>query len=440
MQIFPHTAYIDPGTGSMLFTVAIGIIAALSFALRNVFIKAKFMFSSGEARKTANAKIPIVFFSEGERYENVFAPVLDELEKRGIDCEYWSASEKDGILSKEYTHVKCSFIGEGNKAFAKLNMMNADICVATTPGLDVYQWKRSKNTSYYAHIFHSLDDGTIYRMFGLDYYDAVLAPGTFVEEKMRFLEKERGTKEKEVVAAGCTYMDVLAKRLADTETQKHDDKTVLLAPSWGASAILSKYGEDIIRALLDTGYNIVVRPHPQSKTAEPKILEDLEKAFENEERLSWNYDSDNFDILNRSDILITDFSAVIFDFALIFDKPVIYADTSFDSSPYDAAWLNELPWTFDVLPRVGKKLDKNNFSDMKTIIDEMLTNDAYSKSRHELREEALANPGKSAEAIADFVIAKQKEISEAAKEELNSKTEDNKKKKRRKRTEGKENK
>lgn len=419
MHSISHLAYIDPGTGSMLFTVAIGVIAALSFALKNVFIKLRFKFLSGDAKIKENIKTPFVLFSEGERYKNVFVPVLDEFEKRGIDCEYWSASEKDSVLSNEYSHVKCLFIGEGNKAFAKLNMMNADICLATTPGLDVYQWKRSKSTSYYAHVFHSLDDGTIYRMFALDYYNAVLAPGAFVEKKMRMLEKMRETEAKEFVAVGSTYMDVLAKRLKSAPKHENSETTVLLAPSWGTSSILSKYGEKIVKALLSTGYNIVVRPHPQSKTAEPEILEALEKVFANEKKLSWNYDADNFEILNKCDILITDFSAVIFDFALIFDKPVIYADTSFDPSPYDAAWFEQQPWTFDVLPRIGKKLDESDFSEMKRIIDEMLSNDEYSQKRHELREEALANPGRSAEAIVDFLVEKQKEINLAKTEQSN---------------------
>ena len=58
-------------------------------------------------------------------------------------------------------------------------------------------------------------------------------------------------------------------------------------------------------------------------------------------------------LLRRSDIMISDFSGVIFDFALVYDKPVIYADTEFDKSPYDAWWLDTPYWTFDVLPRIG---------------------------------------------------------------------------------------
>ena len=40
--------YIDPGTGSMLFAILIGIIGALNFALRGWIIKLRFLLSGGE--------------------------------------------------------------------------------------------------------------------------------------------------------------------------------------------------------------------------------------------------------------------------------------------------------------------------------------------------------------------------------------------------------
>ena len=35
--------YIDPGTGSMLFTILIGVLGALVYAFRNVLMKVKTM-------------------------------------------------------------------------------------------------------------------------------------------------------------------------------------------------------------------------------------------------------------------------------------------------------------------------------------------------------------------------------------------------------------
>ena len=40
--------YIDPGTGSMLFTVLIGIIGAAIYSLRMLWIKLRFAISGGK--------------------------------------------------------------------------------------------------------------------------------------------------------------------------------------------------------------------------------------------------------------------------------------------------------------------------------------------------------------------------------------------------------
>ena len=40
----------------------------------------------------------------------------------------------------------------------------------------------------------------------------------------------------------------------------------------------------------------------------------------------------NIDVLNEADILISDFSGVVFDFSLVFNKPVIYTEPSMDWS------------------------------------------------------------------------------------------------------------
>ena len=143
--------YIDPGTGAMLFSVLMGIVSAGFFFVQKMWVKIKFIINGGLAGKAVKNSIPYVIFSDSKRYWNVFKPVCDEFEARKINCEYWTASEDDPALQESYEHVKCIFIGNTNKAYAKLNMMNADICLATTPGLDVYQWKRSKNCSYYVN-------------------------------------------------------------------------------------------------------------------------------------------------------------------------------------------------------------------------------------------------------------------------------------------------
>ncbi|MBQ1528006.1 MAG: CDP-glycerol glycerophosphotransferase family protein [Lachnospiraceae bacterium] len=408
----PIFLYIDPGTGSMLFTILIGAVSAGYFVLQKLRLKLKFLLSGGRAGAAGAEKLPYVIFSDSKRYWNVFKPVCDEFERRGIEVSYRTMSEDDPALSQGYTYVKPAFIGEGNKAFSKLNIMNACVVLATTPGLDVLQWKRSKNVDWYVHILHQPGDTTFYRMFGLDHYDAVLISGEYEEKQLRDIEKLRNINIRETCLTGITYLDTMKERYEASLNQTPEkektpgEKTVLLAPTWGETAILSRFGEKIIRALVNTGYNIVIRPHPQSFSAEKALMDRLQSLFPESEKLHWNRDNDNFEVLKSADIMITDFSGVMFDYCLIFDRPFIYADIEFDRSPYDAAWLDEDMWTLRILPYIGIPLKEEDFDNIKEVIDNTVNDKSLAEGRDRARAETWANPGRAAELTVDYMVSK----------------------------------
>ena len=404
--------YIDPGTGSMLFTVLLGVIGAAAYSLRMLFIK--FRFALGGGKDEANTKkIPLAIFSDDKRYWTIFAPICRELDRRGMDVVYLTASPDDPALDNPYPHVKAEFIGAGNKAFSKLNFLNATILFSTTPGLDVYQWKRSKNVDYYIHIFHTAGEVTRYRMFGVDYYDALMIAGEHQERDIRELEAKRELPAKELVTVGIPFMDEMAKRLAAVGPAPDHPRTVLLAPTWGPSAIFSIHGGKIIDELLQTGYHIIIRPHPQSFASEKEMLDKLMAEYPASDQLEWNADTDNFEVLRRSDILISDFSGVVFDFSLIYDKPVIYTDPNFDLAPYDAWFLSHPLWTFSALPRIGQELNMQSMGNLKELIDTCLEDARYAQGRKEVRAETWAYPNEGAVRAADYLMAKYKELTQA---------------------------
>ena len=394
-------SYIDPGTGSMLFSVLIGIIGALLYSIRKMVIWIQFILSGGREAKMNKNKLPYVIYSDSKRYWNTFEPICNEFENREIPLTYMTSSSDDDALKKNYKYIKCEYIGEGNKAFAKLNLLNATILLSTTPGLDVYQWKRSKNVDWYIHIPHAPSDLTLYRMFGIDYYDAILTSGQYQIDQIRNLEEKRGLPEKEMKIVGIPYLDSMKNRLNTIDEVINKETTVLLAPSWGPSGILSKYGERFIDALIDTGYHIIVRPHPQSFTSEKKLINKLMDKYT---KIEWNRDNDNFEVLRKSDILISDFSGIIFDYVLVFDKPVIYADTNFDDSIYDSCWLDDKPWTFKTLPRIGQMLKEEDIYNIKSIIDECIDSKKYQMARNQAREETWQYQQDGAVNIVDYIV------------------------------------
>lgn len=397
--------YIDPGTGSMLFSLFIGLATAAVFGLKALFVKIKFMLSGGKIIPSETIEtIPYVIFAEDKRYWNVFHSICEEFEKRKIPLVYYTCSKDDSVFQYNYEFIKAQYIGEGNKAFAKLNFLKADTVISSTPGLDVFQWKRSKNVRRYVHIPHAVDDLSSYRMFGLDRYDVILANGYHQPECLHKLERLRNQPPKEIPVVGCPYMDELKQKYDSISKKEPNNKiVVLVAPSWGPNSIFKKFGEKFLEAVSNTNFEVIIRPHPQSMISEKEMIESFMKKYSSFE---WNFDSDNFNVLNKTDILISDFSGIICDFVFIFDRPVIYANTEYDKIQYDADWLDDEMWALRVLPDLGRKLEEEEFKNLEGIIREVQVNQKLKESRKKVIDEAWQFKGQSAKNIVDYLITK----------------------------------
>ena len=403
--------YIDPGTGSMLFSIIIAAVATISFGVRALWIKLQVIFSGKKAvniSKDLELK-PYVIYNEGNQYWNNFKPVCDEFEKRKIELVYYTSAKNDPCFEMNYQFVKPEFIGEGNIAYAKLNMLSAGFVLMTTPGLDVYQLKRSKKVKHYSHVLHAPSDATLYRLFGLDFFDSVLLSGNHQKEDIRYLEQQRGIKEKDLVVVGCPYLDSLKEKLNKIETEKNHSFTILVSPSWGASALLKKYGEKLLDPLVTTGWNIIVRPHPQSKKSESDMLEYLTEKYKDTPNLTWDYERDNIYSMKKADIMISDFSGIIFDYTFLCDKPVMYVNAQLDLMPYDAYDLPDQGkniWQFATLSKIGIELKEEEFDNIKEVIQSASDSKELAELRHAAKAQAWTNEGKAGQAVVDYMLSK----------------------------------
>ena len=399
--------YIDPGTGSMLFSILIGAAATLFFVAKAAWIKLKILLSGkkdGSGVVDASYKTYVIY-NEGNQYWNVFKPVADEFEKRKIPLMYYTSSKTDPIFDQKYEFVTSEYIGEGNTAFAKLNMLSAGFVLMTTPGLQVYQLKRSKNVKHYSHVLHMPNDATTYRLFGLDYFDSVLLTGDYQKDDIRTLEKNRGINSKDLVTVGCSYLDVLSEKINSIPAEENHVFTVLVSPSWGEVGVLKRFGEKLLDPLAATGWKIIVRPHPQSKKSEADMLKRLEERYKDYANVEWDYNRDNIYSMKKADIMISDFSGIVFDYTFLCNKPVMYVNTDMDLRPYDAYDLNKQLWQFSVLEKMGIKLEEKDFANIKEVIQNASDSPELAKQRKIAKETAWMNIGKAGEKIADYMIS-----------------------------------
>jgi hypothetical protein len=405
-------AYIDPGTGSILFSIVIGFAGALYFLGRAAFLKLKFLITGKAA--VIEGRLPVVIYNEGSHYWNVFKPIVEEFEKRHLPLVYLTSAKDDPFFADAYDYVSGTYIGEGNKAFMKLNFLKADICLMTTPGLDVYQLKRSKGIKHYVHILHDIGDVTCYRLFGIDWFDSILLGGEYQKNDLRQLEQIRGTPRKDIVVVGSTYLDVLLEKKKTLPVEKNHQFTVLVSPSWGSGSLLSVFGEKLLDPLMETGWQIIVRPHPQSWRSEAAMLERLEKKYENYAHLTWDKSPENLMVLSRADVMISDYSAIIFDYVFLFERPVIYANSYFNLEMYDASDLDHIPWRFEVVKTFGVELKAEHLNDLKKVISEA----ADSRQLHDAvklaKETAWQYIGESGKRAVDYLVSRQSCISDSA--------------------------
>jgi hypothetical protein len=402
----PLFAYIDPGTGSMLFSLLTGIAVTAFFFLKNLLIKVKGgLFIKGTAVKQAE-RHRLVIYSEGKQYWNVFEPIVRELAARHIPCVYYTSGEDDPGLAFTSPHIQARCIGTGNTAYRFLNFLEADVCLMTTPGLDVLQLKRSPAVRRYVHILHTVTDATTYRLFGIDYYDGVLLTGEYQKRDIRALEQKRSLKEKSLWTVGCIYLDSLYERLnAGQLSHREAAKTVLVAPSWGANGILRRYGLALLEPLAQSSYRVIIRPHPQSALVERDTIERLRASLASYQNVEWNFDAENLTALSRADILISDFSGVVFDYAFLFNRPVVYPAFTFDKRPYDMADIAEEAWTFRAIRDIGFALNEADFAGIGRFLEKIpATDSAYIEKIRRLKDEAWMHCGEAGKRAVDVLV------------------------------------
>ncbi|MDA9343289.1 CDP-glycerol glycerophosphotransferase family protein [Gammaproteobacteria bacterium] len=388
-------AYIDPGSSSMLLSVLIGIIATIIFGIKGIYYKKKNFVLSLFGLKIEKSNDKLVFYSEGGQYWHTFKPILEALDKKGIEAIYLTSGECDEGLNYKSNFITTRFIGSGNRAYSYLNTLEAKVCVMSTPGLDVLQILRSKGVQHYAYIPHSPIDMGKYKLYSFDCFDSVFLSGAHQEKSIRTLEVLRASEAKQLINAGCPYMDELGARLEVIERKminsKKQTRTILIAPTWGKNNLLNVFGAKEIRKLLEGGYEVIIRPHPQSYLEEPKLINRIKDELNSFNNITWDNAPDNFNSLLLSDILISDLSGIVFDYAFIFEKPVITIAFEYDFIGQEAHDLPFEVWELGILDKIGKRLNADQFIYVADIVEGLLKDRHLKQGLSELRELREAN-------------------------------------------------
>ena len=397
--------YLDPGTGSLLLYAIVGITTTVLFALRGFWYSLRSKIFLG--KKGAVKEMPeLVFQSEGGKYWQVFQPVLKALDKYDIKYGFVTSDKNDPVFTSGLKNVVAVCPGKELMTLSYMNRIKAKIVVSTTPQLDVYMLKRSKHVGKYVHLFHAPADIGMYEMYAFDNYDTLLCTGPYQKEAIRSIEKNRHEKAKELLDTGCTYYDYMMEQLKKLPQKQDEGLTVLYAPAWGERSSVVKYGTAVIDRLADAGIRVIFRPHPQMYVSDKETIAAVEEKIKGNSLIELDRNRTAAASMARSHAMVTDNSGVIFDYALLFEKPIFVVNAEFNLGGYDVIDIDGgKVWDQDKIREITRIIKPEEIQSLASIVKSEIGNaDVYRDKIRKIKNEEIFNFGHAGEAAAEALV------------------------------------
>ena len=316
----------------------------------------------------------IIFYAEHEVYYRNFEGILAEVirETSQTMC-YITSDANDPVLHNEEPRIRTFYLKKLLPFF--LLFVKCKVLVMTMTDLNQFHIKRSIYPVHYVYVFHSpVSTHMIYFYGAFDHYDSILCVGPHQIEEIRKHEELCNLPQKELVEAGYYPLERIYNNYQDYITKQalsSKKTTVLVAPSWGVKNILESCGERLVDLLLKNGYDVVVRPHPETVKREPQLINSLTAVFGNNPAFTLERSIVYTDSLLESDVLICDYSGIGLKYAFATERPVLFLDVPYKIrnekykelgiEPLELALRSETgvvvsPEDLDIVPQVIEKL------------------------------------------------------------------------------------
>lgn len=325
----------------------------------------------------AQQNVKLVFYSEQGGFYKYYSGMIDYVcDHSDIDVHYITSDPDDAIFKDNRPQIKPYFIASDKRLIPLFMKLDCKMCVMTTPDLEKYHLKRSrvnKNIEY-VYTFHGMGSTALtLRKGALDWYDTVFAVGVDSVNEIRDAEELYKTPKKRLVETGYPLIGELIEKYESSEHKKNERPRILIAPSWQPDNIIDSCIDDILSELAKTDYEIIVRPHPQQVRHQPEKFEIMTEKFKNNDNIEIQTDFSSNNPIMESDILITDWSDISWEFAFVTKRPVLFINTPMKVMNPEWEKIKTKPINITLRNVIGVSIEPTETAKINKVISEMLS-------------------------------------------------------------------
>ena len=358
----------------------------------------------------------IVFYLESEHSFIVFKPIIEKLtQEYDMKICYVTSSKTDPMLTCNDKNILPFYIGDGVACVSFFVNLKATIMVMTMPDLGTFHIKRSKiYPVHYVYIFHSVHSTHYgYTNTAFDNFDTIFCTGNYQITEIQERERKFNLKEKKLVKIGHRWLDTLIDEVQSANIRKNTskNKVVLIAPTRGSNGLIETKCQEIIHILLDSGFDVILRPHPTTIKKSNQVIQKIEKEFKNHLNFKLETDIRNTESLFLCDCMISDWSGVAIEYAFAFEKPVLFIDTPQKINNPDRYQIDLVPLEDKIRSEIGEILPLSQLSLIPSKINQFLLSQNKLKEKiQKIREETVFNIGNAGEQGAKHLLELKKSL------------------------------
>jgi len=358
----------------------------------------------------------IVFYLENEYSFIYFQPIVEKLtQKYDMKICYITSSKTDPMLTCKDKNILPFYIGDGIARSNFFINLKATVIVMTMPDLETFHIKRSKvYPVHYVYIFHSLTSTHyIYGKNAFDNFDTIFCTGNYQIIEIQERERKFNLVKKKLVKHGYGRLDTLIDEAQSTDIRKRtsNNKIILIAPSWGANGLIETKGQEIVHILVDSGFDVILRPHPMTIKKSNKVVQKIEKEFKDNLNFKLETDIRNTESFFLCDCMISDWSGVAIEYAFAFEKPIFYVDTPQKNNNPEYDQIDLVPLEEKIRSQIGEVISLSELSIIPSKINQFLqSQNKFKEKIQKSREEIVFNVGNSGEHGAKYLLELKKSL------------------------------